>query len=139
MFTTLNPKVTKGLMLISLVISFFAIYQNGLAALTFLTGIVVSFPIIYDIWIVMEKNWDSLYKKFYLKAFHRRNKQLIKKSVKLTWWVIPWSIIIYSTISFAIMRFDQSFNLLLSYIFGSIFIIALVTNVKSRKYYEEIK
>lgn len=139
MITTLNPKVTNILMAISLIISFYASYQNKFAVVAFLIGNAVTFPIIIRVWNTVEKNWKSLYKKFYSKTFHKRDKALVKKSFRLTWWVIPWCLAIYSTISFAIIKFDKSFNLLLAFIFGSIFLISLVTNQKSRKYYEEIK
>jgi hypothetical protein len=134
MITTLNPKVTKVLMFVSILISLYAIGQNKIAAITFLIGAVASFPIIYNVWVVMEKNWNSLYKKFYAKGFHKRDMKLVKKSFRLTWWVIPWSVIIYSPISFAITSVDPSFNLLLSYIFGSIFVISLVTYIRAKKY-----
>ena len=138
MISTLNPKISECMAIVSVVVLIYSYINNMLSIASFFLGIAITMPIIFSIWHSIEKNWNDVYKKFYKMSFHNRDKKIVYKSWKLTWWIIPWTVFVYSAFSIAFMSLSNDFNVVLGMCAGSVFIISVVTHHKSPKYYSQL-
>ncbi|HLD38814.1 MAG TPA: hypothetical protein VJB05_00705 [archaeon] len=136
MITSLNP----GIALIVAVLALFGLEAeissgNGIGA--FFLGAVATVPLIVYIWEIMKKNWTT-YRKFYSMSFHKRNMNVIKRSWTLTWWIIPYSLVVYSILDLTVLlnpRLGTPYSML----YGALFVIFFYTALQKPKYYESIK
>jgi len=125
MITTLNPRVSGLFVIIMLLGLIYNLYFNIYSWIFFLIGIVVTLPITLKIWDTIEANWTGVFKKFYSSKFFERKTKIVYKSWKLTWWLIPYCLIVYSLANFVILLYFNDKYLLQSFVSGSIFIVFL--------------
>ncbi len=137
MVTTLNPLF--GLLVAAFSIAAFLAeisYGNtGVAA--FVLGYIATLPLIIMIWRTMKKNWP-VYRKFYSLPFHKRDMKTIKKGWRLTWWTIPYGLIVFSVFDIFILL-NTSLGSLYSFLYGSLFATFGFTALESAPYYKDIK
>lgn len=136
MITSLNP----GIALIVSVLALFGLEAeisagNGIGA--FFLGAMATVPLIVYVWEVMKKNWP-VYKKFYSMSFHKRNAKVIKKSWALTWWIVPYTIIVYTAIDVFILL-NPAVGTPYSMLYGALFVIFFYTALQKHEYYNSIK
>ena len=139
LITTLNPRISGLFAAVMLATLLYNTYYNIYSATFFLIGIVVTLPLILKTWKIMENNWKSVFKKFYSSGFFERKTDVVYKSWKLTWWLVPYCLFVYLAIELLIMFYFNDKYLMQSFVFGSIFIVFLITYFKSKKYYKQIK
>ena len=139
MITTLNPRICLIMIIITLIGISYNTYYSTYSIISFFIGIFVTYPITKKVWIVIETNWRSVYKKFYSSYIFKRKSDIAKKSWGLTWWLVPYCIIVYLIISFLIIYYTYDAYILESLSLGSIFTVFAITYNKSSKYYRQIK
>jgi len=137
--TTLNPKISGLFAFVLLLGLVYNSYYNAYSSLFFLIGIIVTLPVILKTWRIIENNWKGVFKKFYSSGFFERKTKVVYKSWKLTWWLVPYCLFVYLAIEFLILFYFSDEYLMQSFVFGSIFIVFLVTCFKSKKYYKQIR
>ena len=139
LITTLNPKISGFFALLMLLALIYNTNHNVYSGAFFLLGAIVTLPLIIKTWRIMEENWSSVFKKFYSSGFFERKPKVVYKSWKLTWWLVPYCLFVYLAIECLILYYFNDKYLMQSFVFGSIFIVFLVTQIKSKKYYKQIR
>lgn len=139
MITTLNPRVCLFAILITLAGMIYNAYYSTYSLVSFLLGLAVTYPITKKVWNTIEANWKKVYKKFYSSHIFKRKFNIAKRSWKLTWWLVPYCLVVYLTINFIIIFYTGDSYILESFALGSIFTVFIVTYNKSKKYYKQIK
>jgi hypothetical protein len=134
MITALNPRV-------SLVICVLALLgleneTGDWSFIAFLLGFLVTLPLIALVWKTMKKNWQ-VYRKFYIMGYHHRDMSVIRKSWKLTWWIIPYTVIIYSALDVWILL-NPGYGSPISLLCGVLFAVFGYTALQGPKYYEDV-
>lgn len=136
MITSLNP----GIALIIAVLALFGLEAeisagNGIGA--FFLGALATVPLIVYVWEVMKKNWH-VYRKFYSMSFHKRDMKVVKKSWALTWWIIPYTVVVYTAIDVLVLL-NPVLGTPYSMLYGVLFVIFFYTALQKPKYYDSIK
>lgn len=139
MITTLNPTICILAMFVTAFGLTYNACYNVYSIVTFLVGIIATYPIIKKVWNTIESNWTGVYKKFYSSHIFKRKFGVAKKSWKLTWWLVPYCLVVYLTINFIIIYYTQDSFLLESFALGAIFTVFAITYAKGKKYYKQVK
>ncbi len=137
MLTTINPGACVLVVIASLLAleGEFSTTQTGVAA--FAMGMIVTIPLIIAVWRTMKKNWP-LYRKFYSMSFHRRDMATVRKSWHLTWWILPYTLIIHGTLDLYIL-FNPALGTPVTFFSGAMFAIFGCTLLQGSKYYEDAR
>ncbi len=137
MITTLNPRISAAAVLLTLAGLLYNSEFSTFSPAAFVLGIIITYPLAERTWNVIEKNW-KMYRVFYSAGVHKRKMDIIRKSWKLTWWIVPYCLVVYSAFSFGILILYNDIYLLDSMVMGSIFTVFFVTYLKSPKYYRQL-
>ncbi len=136
MITTLNPLFGILVAFLSIVAFLVEISYGNTGVAAFVLGYISTLPLIVMIWMTMKKNWP-VYRKFYSMPFHKRDMKTIRKSWHLTWWMIPYSLIVFSAFDVLILL-NPSLGSLSSFLYGSLFATFGFTALESAPYYKDI-
>ena len=136
MVTTLNPIFGILVAFLSIVAFLGEITYGNTGVAAFVIGYVASLPLIIMIWRSMRKNWP-VYRKFYSMPFHKRDMKTVKKSWRLTWWVLPYTVIVYTILEVFILL-NPSVGSLYSFVYGTIFATFGYTALESAPYYKDV-
>lgn len=137
MITTLNPKFSAILAALGIIGFLGEIAYGNTGVASFVLGYTSTLPLIILIWRTMRKNW-AVYKKFYSMGFYKRDRKIVVKSWRLTWWVLPYAIAVYSILEVLILL-NPIFGSLYSFLYGAVFATFGYTALQSPKYYKDIK
>lgn len=137
MVTTLNPLFGLVMAALSIVAFLGEISYGNTGVAAFVLGYIVTLPLIIMIWRTMKKNWH-VYRKFYSMPFHKRDIKTIKKNWRLTWWTIPYSVIVFSAFDIFILA-NPYLGSLYSFLYGSLFATFGFTALESGPYYKDVK
>ena len=137
MMTTLNPKFGFLVTLLALVGFLYEVFHGNTGVVAFVLGYIYALPLVILIWRTMKKNW-MVYRKFYSMTFHKRDMKTIKKHWLLTWWILPYTLIISSILD-VIILLNPSLGSPYSFVFGAIFATFAYTALQSPRYYKDLK
>ena len=135
--TTLNPVFGIFVASLSIVVFLGEISYGNTGVAAFVLGYISTLPLIVMIWRTMKKNWP-VYRKFYSMPFHKRDMKTIRKSWRLTWWTLPYSLIVFSALDVVILL-NPYLGSLNSFLFGSLFATFGFTALESAPYYKDVK
>ncbi len=139
MISTLNPKISEAIAVVSVILLVYAYISNVFSIIAFAIGVVVSLPIIMAVWQAIEDNWKNVYKKFYSMSFHKRSEKVIYDSWRITWWIVPITLCAYGAISILLAAIFNDPIVNLGLMAGSLFTIATVTHHKSPDFYRQVR
>lgn len=133
-YVMLNPYISLAGGLIILILLLFLENEPFMNVLAFIFGFFITLPLIFQIWESTQKNWKSVYREFY--TGRKYKKKIIKKAWTLSWWIVPYCIIIYfvATILVTIV-FGLVYRLPM--IYGALLCIFIVSFSYQRKLWRE--
>jgi hypothetical protein len=135
MLTTLNPRFAGAVVLLSLVGLYLELIQNNYSIVAFFLGVLATLPLMSKVWRTMEKNWP-VYRVFYSMPFNRRNMKLVRKSWNLTWWIIPYVVIVFALIdSFVLL--NPGLGNPYCILYGALVVVFGYTLLYGQKFYED--
>src|SRR3990167_1437976 len=108
----INPKFGFAVSLLALAAFLWEITYGNPGLTSFVLGYIFTLPLIIMIWRAMRKHWP-IYKKFYSMSLHKRDMKTVIRSWKLTWWVLPYTLVVYSILEIIILQ-NPSLGSLLS-------------------------
>ncbi|MBI5347549.1 MAG: hypothetical protein HZB66_02990 [Candidatus Aenigmarchaeota archaeon] len=138
MITSLNPRLSLALSIMSFLLMLYLMMYDINSMLGFVTGMILTYPLISGIWKTITKNWKSVFKPFYSKSFHKRKIKIILKSWKLTWWLAPYCLLVYGLATTLIMIFFNSLYVVHGLLLGSVFEAFWFVHKKSHAYYKQL-
>lgn len=134
--TTLNPKFSLAIVVLSL-IGLCNDISAGYSATAFIIGALAVLPLIIQVWKTMKKNWP-IYRKFYSTPFHKRDMKIVRKSWRLTWWIIPYVLIVYTIVDIIVIV-NYTIGTPYSVLYGTFFTVFGYTLLQGSKYYNDVK
>jgi hypothetical protein len=137
MITSLNPKVSGIITIAALVAVEAEASANNAAFISFIIGALITLPLISEVWHTMRKNWP-LYRKFYSMGFGNRDLGTVKKSWKLTWWIIPYAVVVFS-LADALVLLHPELGTATSMLWGVVATTFGYTFCVSPGYYENLR
>ncbi len=138
MLTSLNPRISLALAGASFILFLYVLVYDVNAMLGFFSGIILIYPLVYEVWKSITGNWKKVFKPFYSKKFYKRRMKIIRSSWKLTWWIAPYCIIVYGTGTAMLMIYFNSMYVLHGFLLGSVFEIFWFVHMNSQKYYKQL-
>lgn len=137
MITTLNPKFCFAMIIIALAGLENEVSSSHAGIAAFILGAAATLPLIIQIWRTMKNNWP-VYRKFYSMPFHRRDMNVVRKSWRMTWWVVPYALVVYSILDLFLLL-NPSFGTPYSMLYGALFVNFGYTLLQGSRYYDDVR
>ena len=136
MLSTLNPKVCLVVAIVSLTIFVRDFSYDGSNLVSFLLGAAATAPLIAATWQTMKDNWP-VYRKFYSMSFHRRDPSVIARSWQLTWWIIPYTLVVYPILELFVLA--NGLGTVYTFFYGAVFVVFGYTMAQGPWFYQDAK